>query len=217
MNKLKKHPALLSAFLIAEAVILSPLAKAQAPVRSDNLILSYTEIRAGECSATDPNIGIVTSSTPPGSLLYTVFCDPVVAPDGHQLTLGEFQAARVRSSVKCTGAGTLSVLHFSGLEPKGTYTVWLFWGKNSAGDFTAIGALGTTVPIENFFTTSEAGEGQLSVTTPAETLSVFGTVGPCLLNAPFELHLVYHINGQTYGPVPGPAQTWITVGILLFP
>jgi hypothetical protein len=197
--------------------MLSPLAKAQAPMRNDTLMLSYMEIRAGECIVTDPSVGVITSSTPAHSLLYTSpFCGPVLAPDGHQLTLAEFQAVRVRSALKCTGAGTHSMLHFSGLVPKGTYTVWLFWGKIPAG-FTAIGALGTTMPIENSFSASEAGEGQLSVTTPEENLSVFGHVRACLLNKPFELHLVYHIDNQTHGPVPGPDGTWITVGVLLFP
>lgn len=218
MNRCMKCPAVLSALLIAEAVMLSPVAKAKAPVRNDNLMISYKDIRAGQCDPNDPTVGMVTASTPPNSLLYTTAgCNPVVAPDGHQLTLAEFQAAHVRAAMKCTGAGTHSVLHFSGLVAKGTYTVWLFWGALPAGGFTAIGALGTTSPIENFFTASEAGEGQLSVTTPEEMLSVFGQVGTCLLDAPFELHLVYHINGETYGPVPGPEGTWVTVGILLFP
>lgn len=218
MNRFTKSSAVLSALLIAEAVMLSPVAKAQAPVRNDNLIITYMDIRAGVCNPNDATVGMVASSTPPGSLLYTtVGCHPVLAPDGHQLALAEFQAARIRAAMKCIGAGTHSGLHFRGLVPKGTYTVWLFWRRLPAGGFNAIGALGTTSPIENFFTASEAGEGQLSVTTPEEMLSISGSVGPCLLDAPFELHLVYHVDGQTHGPVPGPEGAWVTVGIVLFP
>jgi hypothetical protein len=223
MNKLK-FPVVLSALLIA----VTPVARAgaSAVVRNHTLILNYTDIRAGACSVSDPEVGVISSLTPLDSVLYNrngmmVFCDPVVAPDGHQLTLGEFKAARVRSWQRCTGEcskpGTHTVLHFTGLVPKGTYTVWLFV-KNGAGAVTAVGALGTTMPIENSFTANEAGEGRLSVITPAENLSAnMGPVDSCFLDSPFELHLVYHIDGNTYGPVPGPEQTWITVGMMLFP
>ncbi|MGI8962542.1 MAG: hypothetical protein ACR2IV_22855 [Bryobacteraceae bacterium] len=219
MNKLKKYPAVLIALLLAEAFIISPLAKADEPsppvVRNHRMDFSYAEIRAGECSTTDPNVGVVSSLTPRDSLLYNLFCNPVVAPDGHQLTLAEFQAAQVRSALKCTGAGTHSILHFRGLVPNATYTVWLFV-HNSVTE-TAVGALGTTMPIENSFTTCGTGEGQLSVITPAENLSVAGAVDSCFLDSPFELHLVYHIDNASHGPVPGPDGTWITVGTLLFP
>jgi hypothetical protein len=224
MNRYNRHSVALGIFVMAATLMLPSLAKATGPVRNGNLILFFMEIRAGDCSITDPAVGMVTSATPLDSLLYNrndtagapVFCNPVLTPDGHQLTLGEFVAVKGSVSMNCTGAGTLSVLHFSGLVPKGTYTAWLFV-KDAAGNFTAIGALGTTMPIENFFTASGAGEGQLSVITPEEDLSVFGHVRPCLLETPFEVHLVYHADGQTHGPVPGPNETWLTNGLFLFP
>ena len=136
------------------------------------------------------------------------------------MTLGEFKTARARAWLRCINcptAGTRSVLHFTGLVPNGTYTVWLFV-KNGSGGFSAIGALGTTMPIENFFTANAAGEGRLAVTTPAENLSATMTpVDSCFLDTPFELHVVYHLDNQTHGNGPGPNETWITVGTLLFP
>jgi len=207
------------------AALVSPsLVRGMGPVRNGNPILVFMNIRAGDCSIADPAVGMITSVTPLDSLLYNrndeggapVFCNPVLAPDGHQLTLGEFEAVKGRASVKCTAAGTHSVLHFTRLVPKGTYSVWLFV-KNAAGEFTAVGALGTTMPIENFFTASAAGEGQLSVTTPEEDLSAFGHVGPCFLETPFEIHLVYHQDFQTHGPLPGPPDAWLTNALFLFP
>jgi hypothetical protein len=207
------------------ALMLASPAKGTGPVRNGNPILVFMEIRAGDCSMTDPAVGMVTSATPldspifnrnPGPSGAPVSCGPVPAPDGHQLTLGEFGAVKGSVSLKCTGAGTLSVLHFSGLVPKGTYSVWLFL-KDAAGNFTAVGTLGTTVPSENFFTASAAGEGQISVTTPEEDLSVFGHVGSCFLETPFEIHLVYHQDFQTHGPVPGPPDAWLTNALFLFP
>jgi hypothetical protein len=205
------------------ALMLASPAKGMGPIRNGNLILFFMEIRAGDCSITDPAVGMVTSATPLDSPIFNrnafgapASCGPVPAPDGHQLTLGEFGAVKGSVSLKCTGAGTHSVLHFSGLVPKGTYSVWLFL-KDAAGNFTAVGTLGTTVPSENFFTASAAGEGQISVTTPEEDLSVFGHVGSCFLETPLEIHLVYHQDFQTHGPVPGPPDTWLTNALFLFP
>src|SRR5438067_5232117 len=50
--------------------------------------------------------------------------NPVVAPDGHQLTLAEFNATAGRASVKCVQQGTHAVLELTGLIPHGVYTVW---------------------------------------------------------------------------------------------
>ena len=224
MKRYNRHSVALGAFVMTAALMLASPAKGTGPVLNGNPILVFMNIRAGDCSIADPAVGMITSVTPLDSLLYNrndeggapVFCNPVLAPDGHQLTLGEFEAVKGSASLKCTGAGTHSVLHFSALHPKGTYTAWLFV-KNAAGEFTAIGALGTTMPIENYFTASQAGEGQLSVTTPEEDLSAFGHVGPCFLETPFEIHLVYHADNETHGPGPGANETWVTNANFLFP
>jgi hypothetical protein len=233
LNKLKKYPVLLSLCLGLPALILTPLAKAEDSdwVHNHHLIHFYDNIRAGACSVDDPDVGLVSSLTPLDSLVYNrnaeglpdeaVTCSPVYHPDQiTQLTLGEFKANRARAWLtckKCSTPGTRSVLHFTGLVPNGTYTVWLFV-KNGSGGFSAIGALGRTMPIENFFKADEHGVGRLDVTTPAENLSATMTpVDSCFLDTPFELHLVYHTDNMTYGAGPGPTSVWITVGLLLFP
>ena len=210
--------------LVIPVILLVPLAaSAEAPIRNDNLTLFFMHVRAGDCSVTDPAVGMITMTTPPSALVFNrnlegpITCGPLLAPDGHQLTLGEFTAVKGTAKVKCINTGTHSVLHFSGLVPNGTYTVWLFVFANGGPDPTDVGALGTTNPIENFFTASASGEGLLSVTTPEEMLSAFGHVGPCWLSSPVQLHLVYHSDNQTHGPFPGETNTWVTNARFLFP
>jgi hypothetical protein len=236
VNKFKKYPVLLSLCLGVPVLILTPLAKADDSdwVRNHHLIHFYDNIRAGACSVSDPAVGLASSLTPLDSLVYNrnaeglpdepVTCNLLYKPDQvTPLTLSEFKAIRARawlSCKKCSTPGTRSVLHFTGLVPNGTYTVWLFVKSGSLppDDFSAVGALGTTMPIENFFKANERGEGRLDVTTPAENLSASMTpVDSCFLDTPFELHVVYHSDNMTHGNGPGPTYTWVTVGLLLFP
>src|SRR5207247_1737162 len=63
--------------------------------------------------------------TDPDALVYEVRKgNAVLAPDGHQLTLAEFNAPQGRASVKCVQQGTHAVLELTGLIPNGVYTVW---------------------------------------------------------------------------------------------
>ena len=210
--------------LVIAVILLAPLAaSAEAPIQNSNLIPFFMHVRGGSCSLTDPAVGMITMTTPLSTPLFNrnlegpITCDPLLAPDGHQVTLGEFTALKGTAKVKCIGTGTHSVLHFSGLQPRGVYTVWLFVFANGGPDPTDVGALGTTNPIENFFTASASGEGLLSVTTPEEDLSAGGHVGPCWLSSPVQLHLVYHSDNQTHGPLPGETKTWVTNARFFFP
>jgi hypothetical protein len=210
--------------LVIPVILLAPLAaRAEAPIRNDNLTHFFMHVRGGSCSLTDPAVGMITMTTPLSALIFNrnlegpITCGPLLAPDGHQVTLGEFTAVKGSAKVKCISTGTHSVLHFSGLVPNGVYTVWLLIFSNGGPDPTAAGALGTSNPIENSFTATAAGEGQLSVTTPEEDLSAFGHVGACWLNSPAQLHLVYHSDNQSHGPEPGPTETWVTNARFLFP
>jgi hypothetical protein len=74
-----------------------------------------------------------------------------------------------------------------------------------------------TALSENRFVASEAGEGEISRTTPEEDLSAFGHVGACFLENVVELHLVYHIDQDTHSFLPGPADTWVVNTRFLFP
>jgi hypothetical protein len=48
---------------------------------------------------------------------------PILAPDGHQVTLGEWRQVVGTASVKCLATETHVVIHFTGLIPKGLYTI----------------------------------------------------------------------------------------------
>jgi hypothetical protein len=225
---MRKHAFWLGLIVATAALTSTAFSPTQGPVRNDNLLINLDDVKTGICSPTMNGPGTITSSTPLSALLINhnrggqgtapAPCVPLLAPDGHQLTLGEYLAASGRAAVKCINAGTHSVLHYSNLIPNATYSAWLAI-PNPMPPPRLIGG-STLGPVEpaNFFTTSEAGEGQLSVITPAKNLSIFGgPIGPCFLDQPVEIHLAYHSDGQTHGDVPGPLDAWVVQGRFLFP
>ncbi len=206
--------------LCAAQGVWAPVAKAQAPVRNTTILRDVSQVRDENCDPEDTTQGRITEATPGHTPLFEfTACNPLVAPDGHQLTLSEFTAVQGAAFNRCVEGGTETVVFFNRLVPGGTYTAWLFIGSaywNPPPPPDGVGVLGRTNPIENFFTANEDGEGVLSLTTPAGPLSIFGEVGPCWLNAPGQLHLVYHNDGATHGPLPGPTGTWVLNARFLF-
>jgi hypothetical protein len=214
--------------LASLALLLLAALPAKAAVHNHNFVPFLGDVRGPTCSATDPTVGIITAETPLDTPLFnrtnrgglgTPACSPILDPNGNQVTLGQFTAVRGSAKVMCTSMGTRSVLHFSGLVPNGTYTVWLFLvgDPSPPPSYVGAGSLGRTSPTENFFTANAGGEGEISRTTPAQVLSAFGQVGACFLDGVVELHLVYHSDGMTHGPGPGPLQTWVVNGRFFIP
>ncbi len=166
----------------------------------------------------DPNsVNPVTGINTP---LYTVAGHkPILAPDGHHVTLGEFNEVTGTAEVKCLASGTQVKLHLKNLIPKGVYTIWSLTFQSpgfdgtlaSFGYLTGQGSLASNDGSSNTFEASASGEGQITRIAPSGDLSVFGTLGHCILLDEFEVHFVgvYHIDGMTYGPVPGPDGTFI--------
>ena len=144
---------------------------------------------------------------------------PILAPDGHHVTLGEFDQVTGTAEVKCLASGTQVKLHLSNLIPQGVYTIWSLTFQSPGFDgtlasfvnLTGVGALGSIDGSSNTFKASASGEGQITGIIPAGNLSVFGSIGQCILTDEFEVHFVgvYHIDGMTYGPMPGPDGTLI--------
>lgn len=138
-------------------------------------------------------------------------CDhlfPLLAPDDHHITLGEWKRASGSALLKCVQRGSHVVLQLSGLLPNGVYTVWLatFQSPGVTPDFanmTGLGALGAPDGSENVFLASANGTATLSVFHPPGDLSMFGSTG-CLSDE-FEVALLIplHLDGQTHGGVPG--------------
>src|SRR5260370_37688188 len=110
--------------------LLAPLVRAQAPIQFASTA-DLGKVRPSACNPATPMAGMITPNTPPETLLFNVVAPPgsptcprVLAPDGHQITLGEFRQADGRVIVKCINTGTLSAVHFSVLIPGGTYSDW---------------------------------------------------------------------------------------------
>lgn len=147
---------------------------------------------------------------------------PIMAPDGHHVTLGEWDAVSGRAVVKCINKGTHTVIHVRGLIPDGVYTIWqlVFKAPGFDGTFAnlvGVGALGANEGGDNAFRASASGEGEVSAITrggPLSTLAPGATtkydIAACSLQDEFEVHYVgaYHLDGRTYGPVPGARTTF---------
>ncbi len=152
----------------------------------------------------------------PNTLLYeNRLHNPIIAPDGHQITLAEFNALSGNVTLKCTEKGTLVNLHLSGLIPKGVYTIWTLTFKAPGfeptfSNLTGVGSLGTIDGSENTFKASASGEGEIVARIPAGPLSIFGSIASCI-NSEFEVHFVgvYHLDGSSYGATPGPKGTYV--------
>lgn len=156
---------------------------------------------------------------------------PVRAPDGSHVEWGEYSRPTGSASVKCVNKGTHVSVQYDGLIPKGLYTVWnvVFHTPGFQGtlesiqkNLVGVSALGAPEGGQNVFRASASGQGHVAATTPARS-PVYavqadpktgepippGTIGNCTLTDEFEWHVVaaYHLDGKTYGPLPGPAGT----------
>jgi hypothetical protein len=228
-----RKKALLLAAVVAAAWSVIPVVRAQSPVFDSTLIPEYIHVRATLCDPMDDSVGAITSATPLNSVLFhhnrnvaasappgtaapPATCAPVFAPDGHQLTLGEFRSVSGGALVKCTDDGTQTVVRVSGLQVKGTYTLWMATPNPIPMDpnptratFSSVGSLGRAGAAENLLIVSANGDATIARTTPEQDQSAFGHIGPCGLLGALEIHLVYHTDGMTHGNVPGPVSTWV--------
>jgi hypothetical protein len=127
---------------------------------------------------------------------------PINAPDGHQLTLGEFNAAQGAISVKCTGEGTRTILHLWGLVPKGTYSLGLvMMGAMGAGP-AAMGAPSDD-PKASTFAADQDGQADIAVTKKSGALSGKGSISDCwpadLLNMVMQQPMAQLIGNYHFG------------------
>ncbi|MBI1786453.1 MAG: hypothetical protein HYR60_02740 [Acidobacteria bacterium] len=172
--------------------------------RQMSRVLLFTQDRAGKP---------VDADSPASTPLYEARAgQPILAPDGHQVTLGEFRMAQGSISVKCTARGTRTSIHLNGLIPDGIYTVWLLNFRPPGGLENLIGggALGgDNGASANVFVADRDGEAYLTAVNPPGPLTMMGEIGACWPATAEELHVVgvYHIDGASHGPVPGPAGT----------
>lgn len=142
---------------------------------------------------------------------------PVLTPDGHHVTLEEFNEVSGSAHIKCINTGTHVVVHLRGLIPKGVYTIWIMTLKSPGfngtfANLNGVGSLGAPDGSQNVLTVKgdDHGTADLSVTTPAESLSIFGAVPSCWSGV-YEVMLsgAYHLDGLTHGPTPGNFSTYV--------
>jgi hypothetical protein len=162
----------------------------------------------------------VADLTPDTYVLDDVEGAPIMAPDGEQVTWGEWSDASGEIEVECLDAGTRVELDLDGSIPDGVSTLWNvtleapgFTGAFAEPPFPAnvvgVGPSGPGDGSASAFTASGGGEASIATVTPAGALGTLGDIGACALTDEFEWHVVgrYHIDGQTYGPERGPAGT----------
>ena len=197
----------ISKFSLAAALLLACIAASpppSSPVRNASFPLFELD---GAPLIVDGNGRAVTMASDPGTKLYSNrFCDahvPILAPDRHQVTLGEWLKASGRASAKCINKGTHVVVEMTGLIPNGVYTIW-YVSFDKAGNFKGVGSLGLNDGSQNHFVATASGDGELSAIMPAGPLSLEGAATGCELDHPFALLGVYHLDGTTHGPEPGP-------------
>src|SRR5712691_2380995 len=70
-------------------------------------------------------VGAQTPDATPIQKMAGMVKAPVLAPDGHQVTWGEFRRATGTADVSCQAAGTKVHIRFENLLPSGIYTGWL--------------------------------------------------------------------------------------------
>ncbi len=103
-------------------------------------------------------------------------------------------------TLRCVNKGTLLTAHFAGLAPKAVYTIWVI-------GTTTLGAAGPSDGSQNFFTSSSAGTGALTVLISPNDLGSFTqTNWPDCIDASNLAVVVLdgHTDGLSHGPVPGP-------------
>jgi hypothetical protein len=129
----------------------------------------------------------------PGTPIYDVgTCRPVLAPDGHHVTLGEFDRASGSLSVACLpGGGTRIAVRMHGLIPRGVYSVWQVTFRDPGfeptfANMVGSGAVGPADGTGSVMVASPTGEATLSAVTPPGRLSKMGTMGDCLMTPPLD-------------------------------
>lgn len=141
--------------------------------------------------------------------------NPVIAPDGHQLSWAEFSSVRGTIDVQCKGNGVEYELDLSGLIPNGLYTIWDVVFQAPGMDPThpmlgldGLGASGKGDGSDNVVRASSTGRATITIFSTPGPLSMVSNedLGACPLTDNFEWHVVgaYHIDDQSYGPLLGP-------------
>ncbi|TAI47195.1 carboxypeptidase-like regulatory domain-containing protein [Flagellimonas allohymeniacidonis] len=134
----------------------------------------------------DPPLGLLTA---------------IKAPDGHQITLEEFEKAEGKLDVHCNGDKSYINVALEGMIPNGTYTFWLAYLNKTrkvgeAIDFANDFVFRTNPPVG-----ASNGTENIAVADENGTISLVFEHASCILTDEVALviPILYHINGKTFG------------------
>ena len=141
--------------------------------------------------------------------------EPILAPDGHHITLSEWLQVDGQGQIARTLEGTELRLELTGLVPNGVYTTWSFLFGDPPFNFApiintpqsvAMGAVGAIDGSQSILTADASGAATYVATIRPGPLSISGTAPSWVLDgfSSYAVVGVYNIDGQTYGAVPGP-------------
>lgn len=147
--------------------------------------------------------------TDPNELLFAknIFDDPlgqlneIKAPDGHQITLSEFQTANGNLLVRCNGNSSTLEITLEGMIPNGTYTFWLAYLKKTRKVGESIDFANDFVNMTNPPIGPSNGSGNALVADANGKIEATLVHGSCILTdeAALVISVLYHLNGKTFG------------------
>jgi hypothetical protein len=129
------------------------------------------------------------------------------APDGHQITLEEWQTASGTVQIYCNGDKATTDIKLTGMIKNGTYTIWAnqFKSPIAAGELPNFAELIKIVPIGSGTLNIMKADGEGNINVTIEHPSCILTEGVGLV-----IPIIYHINGNTYGSAHIPDEEEIT-------
>lgn len=147
--------------------------------------------------------------TNPNEPLYAanIFDEPVgqlnaiKAPDGHQVTLDEFQTAQGNFLVHCNGNSSTVEINLEGMIPNGTYTFWLAYLKKTRKVGESIDFANDFVNFTNPPIGPTDGSGNAVVADANGKIEATLEHDTCILTDEVALVIpvLYHLNGKTFG------------------
>ncbi len=143
----------------------------------------------------DPPIGLLTA---------------IKAPDGHHVTLAEFQMAKGNLNVHCNGNKAFVNVSMEGMIPNGTYTFWLAYLNKTRKVGEPINFMNDFVYQTNPPVGASNGTENIAVADANGVITITFEHQSCILTDEVALviPILYHINGKTFGGghVPDPEE-----------
>lgn len=136
-----------------------------------------------------------------------IFDDPIgqlneiKAPDGHQVTLSEFQTAKGNLLVHCNGNSSTVEISLEGMIPNGTYTFWLAYMTRKVKVGESIDFANDFVNFTNPPIGPSDGSGNAVVADANGKIEATLEHASCILTDEVALVIpvLYHLNGKTFG------------------